>query len=159
MPKRYKYTKECTKCKEIKPYEDFYKCAGYFDGYKYLCKRCDLKNRKRRHEANRESENERYREYYRKNKERILKRQSGYVKSGRKTYKADRTKNLARMQLRYAVKIGAIEKTPCIVCGDKLSQGHHQDYSKPLEVVWLCSKHHAEVHRGALNLPPLTTNK
>jgi hypothetical protein len=27
------------------------------------------------------------------------------------------------------------------------SQGHHPDYSKPFEVVWLCQLHHSEEHR------------
>lgn len=30
-------------------------------------------------------------------------------------------------------------------CSDK-PQGHHPDYSRPLDVVWLCDKHHKEAH-------------
>jgi predicted RNA-binding Zn-ribbon protein involved in translation (DUF1610 family) len=37
----------------------------------------------------------------------------------------------------------------CEKCGDKEVQMHHDDYSKPLEVRWLCRKHHNEEHRGA----------
>lgn len=33
-------------------------------------------------------------------------------------------------------------KLPCIKCGKKKVEAHHEDYSKPLEVLWLCKKHH-----------------
>lgn len=29
----------------------------------------------------------------------------------------------------------------------KEAQAHHEDYTKPFDVVWLCTKHHAERHR------------
>jgi hypothetical protein len=52
----------------------------------------------------------------------------------------------ARRKLEYAVKAGNIEKHPCAKCGSPASNGHHTDYSKPLDVVWLCRKHHDEEH-------------
>lgn len=55
-------------------------------------------------------------------------------------------KHRARNILQGAVKHGRIIKKPCEVCGDSNSQGHHNDYSKPLEVVWLCRKHHNKLH-------------
>lgn len=33
--------KECTTCREIKPYGDFYNSKFYKDGYGYRCKECD----------------------------------------------------------------------------------------------------------------------
>jgi hypothetical protein len=34
------------------------------------------------------------------------------------------------------------------VAGRPLLHGHHSDYSKPLEVRWLCSECHGEEHAG-----------
>ena len=46
-----------------------------------------------------------------------------------------------------AVRDGRLIKRPCEVCGSvKRIHGHHCDYSKPLEVIWLCSLHHREWH-------------
>lgn len=45
------------------------------------------------------------------------------------------------------VKRGLVKKGPCEVCGDPKVEGHHADYSKPLEVRWLCAVHHGETHR------------
>lgn len=50
-------------------------------------------------------------------------------------------------QVQRAVATGRLIKLPCVICGDPISQGHHPDYSRPLDVVWLCSYHHSQVHR------------
>lgn len=39
-----------------------------------------------------------------------------------------------------------LEMQPCEVCGDPNAYKHHDDYSKPLEVKWLCPKHHQRLH-------------
>jgi hypothetical protein len=61
----------------------------------------------------------------------------------------------ARDTLRKAVEKGEVERKPCEfvlddgnLCGDINSHGHHHDYSKPLDVKWLCRKHHRKVHGG-----------
>ena len=58
-----------------------------------------------------------------------------------------REKSRVRHIARDAVKRGMIGKSQCSVCGSENSQMHHEDYTKPLEVVWLCPDHHAEVHK------------
>jgi hypothetical protein len=49
-----------------------------------------------------------------------------------------------------ALKDGRLTKGPCERgpdgCSGKI-HAHHDDYSKPLEVRWLCQKHHGEEHR------------
>jgi hypothetical protein len=42
---------------------------------------------------------------------------------------------------------GKIKKLPCQVCvSESHVHAHHTDYSKPLEVVWLCAKCHHRIH-------------
>lgn len=60
-----------------------------------------------------------------------------------------RVHKLARVKLQKAVLTGKVERLPCSVCGNPKSDGHHKDYSKPLDVIWLCRKHHAEEHAKA----------
>ena len=43
-----------------------------------------------------------------------------------------------------AIKNGVIKRMPCVICGATKTHGHHEDYNKPLEVIWLCPKHHKE---------------
>jgi ribosomal protein S27AE len=56
-------------------------------------------------------------------------------------------KSKARHTLNYAVNKKHIKKTACSVCGNVNSQAHHSDYSKPLDIVWLCAKCHGLKHR------------
>jgi len=58
----------------------------------------------------------------------------------------------ARKIYKYALKTGKLVKEPCCVCGALEVDGHHEDYYKPLEVVWLCRAHHAETHKTKKNL-------
>ena len=76
-----------------------------------------------------------------------------YPKSSRKSIEKWTAKNKikkdAHLKLRYNVKMGRIKKSSiCFICGDNtLLHGHHQDYSRPLDVVWLCAKCHQYIHR------------
>lgn len=63
----------------------------------------------------------------------------------RREYKKHPEKGRAWAKLKYAVKRGIVDRFPCF-CGNTKSQGHHADYSKPLDVVWLCAMHHSREH-------------
>jgi hypothetical protein len=47
----------------------------------------------------------------------------------------------------YYRRRGILQQQPCERCGSMLSQMHHDDYSKPLEVTWLCRACHLALHR------------
>ncbi len=51
-----------------------------------------------------------------------------------------------RTYLHSYVKRGTVVKGACAVCGDE-AEAHHNDYTKPLEVVWLCREHHLLHHK------------
>jgi len=54
-----------------------------------------------------------------------------------------------RALTRAHIRSGKLIKQCCEVClTEKNVQAHHDDYNKPLDVRWLCIKHHAEHHRN-----------
>lgn len=64
-----------------------------------------------------------------------------------------RQKYLARKAVEYAVKTGRLERQPCERCGAEKAQAHHEDYGKPLDVMWLCPKDHKARHREIRQKP------
>ena len=57
-----------------------------------------------------------------------------------------RQRGNARAYARVYQSRGMLLAQPCEVCGDTKVEKHHDDYSKPLEVRWLCKTHHRELH-------------
>jgi hypothetical protein len=59
----------------------------------------------------------------------------------------------AHQCLRSAVRRGLLLPQPCAICGAPNTDGHHEDYNRPMAVTWLCRKHHKQRHvelrRGA----------
>lgn len=56
-------------------------------------------------------------------------------------------KYAAHLAMRSAIRRGELTRQPCEVCGDLKTDGHHDDYSKPLDVRWLCRAHHSKHHK------------
>ncbi len=40
----------------------------------------------------------------------------------------------------------SLTRQPCIVCNTPNAEAHHEDYNKPLDIVWLCKQHHEALH-------------
>lgn len=60
-------------------------------------------------------------------------------------------KTAAAVMVRREIAKGRMERLPCVVCGNPNSDGHHEDYAKPLDVIWLCKKHHRAIHEFKRN--------
>lgn len=75
------------------------------------------------------------------------KRISKKAEETRKTKADERFKYHARQMVRNALRSGMIEVKNCEVCqSNENLEAHHDDYSRPLDVRWLCRKHHVEHH-------------
>lgn len=46
-----------------------------------------------------------------------------------------------------AIKTGKLVRQQCCRCGDAKTVAHHEDYDKPLDVMWLCQVCHKQRHK------------
>ena len=139
--------KTCFKCNTEKPLDDFYKHSRMADGHLNKCKDCTKND-----------------SFVRRNSERrayVLEYERARAKSPLRIEKAKETikrwqscheeRRKAHAKLSYAVKSGSVKRLDCFICGEK-AEAHHPDYSRPLDVVWLCSSHHKQAHALAKKL-------
>ena len=144
--------KTCKKCLESKSFESFYKHSGMRDGFLSICKECTIQRIKRYRKNNIET----IREYDRERGKTEARRKQAkkYQQKHREEiqkYKIEWRKNHPKLAKAHNAVARAIAKKqliqqPCSVCGILQSEAHHPDYDAPLEVVWLCRKHHSELH-------------
>ena len=114
--------KKCCRCKEVKLLDDFHRDKNRKDGRYPVCKVCQRIKQKDLAE-------------YRRN----------YYLNYNKGLPAEQKRAVALIY--QAIKKGRIKRGSCEICGKTKSvQGHHRDYSKPLEVNWLCISHHKRLH-------------
>jgi len=135
--------KTCKICGKVKPIEDYHRHKLMLSGYLNQCKVC-INARARAHRAA-NIEELRKRDIWR-NKNQPHRRKANFVRS-KNWLKRNPEKAKAHDALNGAVRSGRIKRLPCEICGSGKVHGHHEDYSKPLDVIWLCSIHHAQIHR------------
>jgi hypothetical protein len=155
--------KRCFKCNKEKDLDDFYKHPQMKDGRVNKCKECakteNIDNRKVKIEYYKDFDKKRNQDLNRKkycarkskkwrlnNPEKSAEIKSNWKKRNPLKYKA-------HSAVSNALKNGLIKKKPCEICGDKKSESHHPDYSKPLDIIWLCDFHHKEEHREKEEVP------
>lgn len=153
--------KRCFKCGIEKPLADFYRHPMMADGRLNKCKDCARRDVR----SNRAAKIGQYRAYdkaravlpqRRAVRDAYAKTPAGKAAHAR-SLKSDRErspeKQHARNLLRRAILSGKVTRLACEVCGKPNTHGHHTDYSKPLDVQWLCPLHHAQAHGRALAAP------
>lgn len=148
--------KRCNRCKYLLPFSEYTKDAYKKDGLRTICKKCT--NASNKSEKTKESarlriaelrKTDKWKEYYKAKSKEWLKTEKGRAykaKSSALQSAKDSEKRKARAAVNSAVRYGKLIKGPCIKCGCLDVEGHHPDYSRPLDVIWLCNKHHNEEH-------------
>jgi hypothetical protein len=148
--------KTCFKCGIDKSTTEFYKHSAMADGLLGKCKSCTKADVR----ANYALRREHYQKYDRarnrlphrieagKQYQRTPEGKAAHIRASRNYHARYLDKKRAHHALSNAIRDGKLTKGPCEVCGTtERIEGHHDDYSKPLEVRWLCFKHHKEHHR------------
>lgn len=124
-------SKCCKRCGAEKPLSDYYAHNRMADGHLNFCKECT----KRRVTEHRDVNLERIRKY---------DRERGSRQTGRKVPEINR-------KLSNAIRHGKVNRPPCCTAPGCFStehiEGHHPDFSNPLNVVWLCRECHRTLHK------------
>lgn len=131
--------KRCPRCKTEKPKTEFHKNRHNRDGLGWWCIAC-------RAEYDRSEYRKRYfREYQAAHRETMNARRR---RNGQQRRERTRDKRRVHAKVYNAIKYGRIERPgKCSRCGTQCKpEGHHDDYSKPLEISWLCQNCHLAYH-------------
>lgn len=142
-----RFEKKCFKCQSVKPLKEFYKHSRMADGHLNKCKEC-TKNDVSKHRI----ENiEKIRAYDRA-RGKIPERIKASSEITRAWREEDSRRQYAHGKVSRALKSGLLVRNPCIRCGEEKSVAHHDDYDKPLDVMWLCQPCHKQRHKELLNI-------
>lgn len=69
--------------------------------------------------------------------------------------RANPAKYIAHLEVQKALAAGRLTREPCEVCGAKVVDAHHDSYDRPLEVRWLCRRHHVKLHQYGEDMFPV----
>lgn len=146
----------CKVCQKDKSETEFY------SSNKNICKLCiceRVREHRRkniekiraydRNRPNKAERNQKNKEYKARMRLEDPKKFDKIFHGARKNFRANhKDKSDAEGKLNDAIRYGKIKRPDtCSLCGVKCTpQAHHYDYSKPLNVVWVCVSCHANIH-------------
>lgn len=133
--------KLCRSCEQVKPDDEFYSVPKNADGLMGKCKVCwraQVTERRRTNPA--VQAYDRMRAKRPEVKARIRAVADQWRLDHPEAYRA-------QTAVGNALRDGKLVRGPCAVCGTTEDiHGHHADYSRPLDVTWLCALHHHRHH-------------
>lgn len=149
--------KRCISCGKKKRSDSFYRHAGMADGFLNKCKECTKASVKKNRDANIDY----YREYDRaranaphrvSSREAYMQTMAGKISHSEATKRWRERNALARAAhviFNSAIRAGEVSRpSRCSKCNAEcIPHGHHDDYTKPLKVRWLCASCHTLWHK------------
>ena len=143
--------KTCFKCHKEKELDEFYAHPRMKDGHLNKCKECtkiDVRRDRQQSESARKYDAKRYRE----NPE----RRKNIIDSSIKRRKANPLKTKAQNKVYNEIRSGRMKRpSTCPFCGksEHRIEAHHDDYTKPLAIVWACTPCHRVLDGKSKALP------
>lgn len=140
--------KTCFKCGIPKELDEFYKHPQMADGHLGKCIECAKADVLRHRAANLDTvqayDRERGKLPHRlANVRSYHKAHPAVVAQSHRNYAKKYPERVAAsIAVNNAIRDGRLTKQPCEVCGNSHAEAHHDDYTKPLVVRWLCNPHH-----------------
>jgi hypothetical protein len=147
--------KTCFKCGLTKDRTEFYRHKMMADGLLGKCKEC-TKEDSNKHRNDNLVEVRAYDRVRGMLPHRVAARLAYATTDGGKAALASRRrryiarnpeKRAAHIITGNAIRDGRLFVESCEVCGSWKTHAHHDDYSKPLDVRWLCAEHHSLWHQ------------
>lgn len=136
--------KTCFKCGETKLLVEFYRHKATADGHLNKCKECTKADVRSYRGDNKDKIAE-----YEYERSKRPDRRLYAAEQGRRHRSENPQKYKARTAVGNAVRDGRLVRKPCESCGSRKSEAHHDDYSRPLDVRWLCKPCHVHAHKEA----------
>jgi len=151
--------RKCWSCKKHLSLDKFGACKTLPLGREYRCKECGAAARKKYYKKNRDiilARNKKWRDNNRnKCNEQNRRYNSKFPEKSKNSYIKYTTKfpekRKAIEKLKNAIRAKKIKRpSVCEFCKkpNHIIHGHHEDYNKPLDVIWLCPLCHSRIHKS-----------
>lgn len=136
--------KKCTTCQQFKSLDQFQVRKASADGRSASCKECLRARDAARYEKERPKRLLAMQRY-----QKTERGKASHAASVEKWQRLNADRRAAHVIFNNALRDGRV--TPWPVCALPECEGtdveaHHADYSRPLDVVWLCKAHHEQLH-------------
>lgn len=136
--------RSCPRCEADLPEAEFYRDPSRKDGLSYDCRGCHRRTQAAYRKANQDRRTKVCGAWAARNPERVARYRAASLARNATQLRANKT-------LQRAVRTGKIVKpSHCSRCQNPTERwrlhGHHEDYSQPLVVTWLCHRCHMHLH-------------